>query len=213
MKRFPAGVHGKALADPPQSETDFFDTLTIQNDQISYVKHVLAPLPSSRCLAEGNRIYHWVNLVGPILVHKTFGSLVTRSDALAHVQRPLLYPPSPIGTIIAEAHFLCGEVGVTVIAGVLWTHGHRRNGVCVQICSLGHQQSPSLVDTIVTWMAIFRGEGGGDGWGTDFLGGHFLHFFVATCVLANREWGLCNTHFGSLLLVPPMSPPMRFPWG
>ena len=26
------------------SETDFFDTLTIQNDQISYVKHVLAPL-------------------------------------------------------------------------------------------------------------------------------------------------------------------------
>ena len=40
------------------SETDFFDTLTIQNDQISYVKHVLAPLPSSRCLAEGNRICH-----------------------------------------------------------------------------------------------------------------------------------------------------------
>ena len=70
------------------SETDFFDTLTIQNDQISYVKHVLAPpyvfltlfgcwgggtkgsraqlayevfaplapLPSSRCLAEGNRM-------------------------------------------------------------------------------------------------------------------------------------------------------------
>ena len=26
------------------SETDSFDTLTIQNDQISYVKHVLAPL-------------------------------------------------------------------------------------------------------------------------------------------------------------------------
>ena len=26
------------------SETDFFDTLTIQNDQISYVNHVLAPL-------------------------------------------------------------------------------------------------------------------------------------------------------------------------
>ena len=26
------------------SETDFFDTLTIQNDQICYVKHVLAPL-------------------------------------------------------------------------------------------------------------------------------------------------------------------------
>ena len=26
------------------SETDFFDTLTIQNDQISYVKHVLDPL-------------------------------------------------------------------------------------------------------------------------------------------------------------------------
>ena len=26
------------------SETDFFDTLTIQNDQISHVKHVLAPL-------------------------------------------------------------------------------------------------------------------------------------------------------------------------
>ena len=25
------------------SETDFFDTLTIQNDQISYVKRVLAP--------------------------------------------------------------------------------------------------------------------------------------------------------------------------
>ena len=76
------------------SETNFFDTLTIQKDQISYVKHVLAPLyvfftlfgwgrgwlprglghnllmqfsrlsssrmvvplPSSRCLAEGNRI-------------------------------------------------------------------------------------------------------------------------------------------------------------
>ena len=76
------------------SETGFFDTLTIQSDQISYVKHVLAPLyvfftlfglgggwlprgpahnllmrfsslgssrmvvplPSSRCLAEGNRI-------------------------------------------------------------------------------------------------------------------------------------------------------------
>ena len=26
------------------SETDFFDTLTIQNDQMSYMKHVLAPL-------------------------------------------------------------------------------------------------------------------------------------------------------------------------
>ena len=26
------------------SETDFFHTLTIQNDQISYVKHVLTPL-------------------------------------------------------------------------------------------------------------------------------------------------------------------------
>ena len=26
------------------SETDFFDTSTIQNDQISYVKHVVAPL-------------------------------------------------------------------------------------------------------------------------------------------------------------------------
>ena len=25
------------------SKTDFFDTLIIQNDQISYVKHVLAP--------------------------------------------------------------------------------------------------------------------------------------------------------------------------
>ena len=25
-------------------ETDFFDTLTIQNDQIAYVKHVLTPL-------------------------------------------------------------------------------------------------------------------------------------------------------------------------
>ena len=25
------------------SKTDFFDTLTIQKDQISYVKHVLAP--------------------------------------------------------------------------------------------------------------------------------------------------------------------------
>ena len=79
------------------SKTDFFNTLTIQNDEISYVKHVLAPLyvfftlfgcgcgegglprglghnllmqffclnssrmvvplPSSRCLAEGNRIW------------------------------------------------------------------------------------------------------------------------------------------------------------
>ena len=26
------------------SETDFFDIMTIQNDQISYVKHTLAPL-------------------------------------------------------------------------------------------------------------------------------------------------------------------------
>ena len=26
------------------SETDFFDTLTIQHDQISYITHVLAPL-------------------------------------------------------------------------------------------------------------------------------------------------------------------------
>ena len=26
------------------SKTDFFDTLTIQNDQISCIKHVLAPL-------------------------------------------------------------------------------------------------------------------------------------------------------------------------
>ena len=26
------------------SETDLFDTLTIQNDQMSYVKHALAPL-------------------------------------------------------------------------------------------------------------------------------------------------------------------------
>ena len=26
------------------AETDFFDALTMQNDQISYVKHVLAPL-------------------------------------------------------------------------------------------------------------------------------------------------------------------------
>ena len=75
------------------SGTDFFDSLTIQNDKISYVKHVLAPiyvfstlfggfggggggsqggygrthlcsflasvvpLPLSRCLAEGNRIF------------------------------------------------------------------------------------------------------------------------------------------------------------
>ena len=88
------------------SETDFFDTLAIQNDQISYVKHVLAPLyvfftlfgcsggggggwlprglghnllmqfsclssskmvvplPSSRCLAEGNRICNREILVG-----------------------------------------------------------------------------------------------------------------------------------------------------
>ena len=77
------------------SETDFFDILIIQNDQMSYIKHLLAPLdvfftlfgcgwvgglprglghnllmqfsslgssrmvvplPSSRCLAEGNRI-------------------------------------------------------------------------------------------------------------------------------------------------------------
>ena len=85
------------------SETDFFDTLTIQNDQTSYVKHVLdprcvfftlfgfyggglprglghnllmqfsslgssrmvVPLPSSRCLAEGNRILEPWNLVVP----------------------------------------------------------------------------------------------------------------------------------------------------
>ena len=80
------------------SEADFFDNLTIQKDQIFYVKHVLAPLyvfftlfgfwggggglsrglghnllmqfsrlssskkvvplPSSRCLAEGNRIFY-----------------------------------------------------------------------------------------------------------------------------------------------------------
>ena len=81
------------------SETDFFDIMTIQNDQISYVKHVLAPvyvfftlfgcgggglprglghnllmqfsrlsssrmvvpLPSSRCLAEGNIIFQCSN--------------------------------------------------------------------------------------------------------------------------------------------------------
>ena len=30
-------------AQKSKSETDFFDTLTIQNDQMSYVKHVLAP--------------------------------------------------------------------------------------------------------------------------------------------------------------------------
>ena len=39
------------------SETNFFDTLTIQNHQISYVKHVLAPLYAFftlfGCWAEG----------------------------------------------------------------------------------------------------------------------------------------------------------------
>ena len=39
------------------SETDFFDTLTIQKDEISYVKHVLAPLyvffTLSGCLGGG----------------------------------------------------------------------------------------------------------------------------------------------------------------
>ena len=90
------------------SETDFFDTLTIQNDQISYVKHVLDPLhvfftlvggvcggvprgvgfyavfrprqlkngifrnrslPSSRCLAQGNRIFFFIFLANhPFLV-------------------------------------------------------------------------------------------------------------------------------------------------
>ena len=83
------------------SETDFFDILTIQNDQISYIKHVLAPLdvfspyldvgggglprglghnllmqfsslgssrmvvplPSWRCLAEGNRILQIIFLI------------------------------------------------------------------------------------------------------------------------------------------------------
>ena len=49
------------------SESDFFDTLTIQNDQISYV---LAPLPSSRCLAEGNRIFGTTVLGVP---HVTWG--------------------------------------------------------------------------------------------------------------------------------------------
>ena len=85
------------------SETYFFDTLTIQNDQISYVKHVLAPLfggftlfgcwggglprvlghnllmqfcslgssrmvvplPSLRCLAEGNRIFGGLSHLPP----------------------------------------------------------------------------------------------------------------------------------------------------
>ena len=48
------------------SETDFFDIFTIQNDQISYVKHVLAPLPSSRCLAEGNRIFCTRHILNPL---------------------------------------------------------------------------------------------------------------------------------------------------
>ena len=40
LRSFPASAAQKWKF----SETDFFDTLTIQNDQISYVKHVLAPL-------------------------------------------------------------------------------------------------------------------------------------------------------------------------
>ena len=93
------------------SKTDFFDILTIQNDKISDIKHVLAPLyvffhpiwvcvcvelghnllmqfssldssrmvvplPSSRCLAEGNRISPAVLC---IQVHNTHGWL---KDAL-----------------------------------------------------------------------------------------------------------------------------------
>ena len=45
------------------SETDFFDTLTIQNDQISYVKHVLAPLPSRGALPKAIEFF-WFCWVG-----------------------------------------------------------------------------------------------------------------------------------------------------
>ena len=40
LRSFPASAAQKWKF----SETDFFDTLTIQNDQISYVKHVLDPV-------------------------------------------------------------------------------------------------------------------------------------------------------------------------
>ena len=46
------------------SETDFFDTLTIQKDQISYAKHVLAPLyvffTLFGCVAGGGEGYQGV---------------------------------------------------------------------------------------------------------------------------------------------------------
>ena len=45
-------------------KTDFFHTLTIQNDQISYVKHVLAPLhvffTLFGCVRGGGAVYQEV---------------------------------------------------------------------------------------------------------------------------------------------------------
>ena len=115
------------------SETDFFDTLTIQNDQISFVKHVLAPLyvlftefgwggrglprglghnllmqfysakmavplPSSRCLAEGNRIFSAPNFAIPNFARAPPGSHHHRfGGALCAVRKVGCVPP-PVGT-------------------------------------------------------------------------------------------------------------------
>ena len=108
------------------SETDFFGTLAMQNDQISYVKHALAPLyvfftlfgcgggggpkgagpqptyavfqprsskmavplPSSRCRAEGNRIYRWENVIGLFLVHKLTNFWVPDPPLSSNVHLP-----------------------------------------------------------------------------------------------------------------------------
>ena len=43
---------------------------------------------SSRCLAKGNRIHRWTNLVGPLLVHNLF-------SPRSHPLLPLLILPSP----------------------------------------------------------------------------------------------------------------------
>ena len=126
---------GSSKVEPP--ETDFSDTLTIQNDQVSYGKHVLAPhyvfftlfgfwggrglprglghnllmqfsslgssrmvvpLPSSRCLAEGNRILavaqgkpDIINL--PLGDHGNLAQSAAESKACRVVSNPPLTAP------------------------------------------------------------------------------------------------------------------------
>ena len=113
------------------SETDFFDTLTIQNDQISYAKHVLVPfyvffalfgcwgggglprglghnplmqfsrlsssrmvvpLPSWRCLAEGNRIFFAASKNSAPLWGPTY---TAHSPSLSHSAPTPMYTQSP----------------------------------------------------------------------------------------------------------------------